>query len=139
MTHTAADESGKKVLLFGFEDLREILAVKTALDEFGAELVPVGRGDYGKTLAILAGLEEPDHGGSRENRNAGTAAAVGRMALLCGLREQLDQILPALSGAGAGTNCLKAVLTESNRTWTPVRLYRELSEEHQAMQAARNS
>ncbi|MBQ9345720.1 MAG: DUF3783 domain-containing protein [Oscillibacter sp.] len=134
MERMAADESGKKVLLFSFEDLREILAVKTALDAFGAELIPVGKADYGKKLAVLAGLEEPEVGSTKAEWETG--AAVGRMALLCGLREHLDQILPALSSAGAGQNCLKAVLTESNRAWTPVRLYGELSEEQRAMREA---
>ena len=133
MERMAADESGKKILLFGF-DLREILAVKTALDAFGAELIPVGKADYGKSLAVLAGLEEPESGSSKADWETG--AVVGRMALLCGLRDHLDQVLPALSGAGVGQNCLKAVLTESNRAWTPVRLYGELSEEQRDIRKA---
>ena len=133
MARASADESAKRILLFGFEDLREILAMKETLDPFGAELVPVGRGDYGKNLAALAGLEEPEQS-SRESWETG--AAMGRMALLCGLRDHLDEILNALSSARVGQNCLKAVLTESNRGWTPVRLYRELSEERRAVQEA---
>ncbi len=42
-------------------------------------------------------------------------------------------LLPALRQAGIGRDCLKAVLTPHNRTWTAVKLYQELLREHQAM------
>ena len=41
--------------------------------------------------------------------------------------------VPALRQAGIGRDCLKAVLTPHNRTWTAVKLYQELLREHQAM------
>ena len=50
-----------------------------------------------------------------------------------GLEDQVDCLLPALSQAGIGRDCLKAVLTPHNRTWTAVKLYQELLREHQAM------
>ena len=118
----------KKLLLFGFDDLRGILTVKTAMEPFGVEVVPVGRSDYGKTLASLAGLEE--------NTGSGISAGgvlPGRMAALCGLDAELDQILPALSAAGVGPDCLKAVLTRHNRAWNVWRLYEELSGEDAAV------
>ena len=43
-----------------------------------------------------------------------------------GLEDQVDCLLPALRQAGIGRDCLKAVLTPDNRSWTPGRLYREL-------------
>ena len=55
------------------------------------------------------------------------------MVVLCGLEDQVDCLLPALSQAGIGRDCLKAVLTPHNRTWTAVKLYQELLREHQAM------
>lgn len=119
----------KQILLFGFDDLRGILAVKTALEPLGVEAVPVGRSDYGKTLAALAGLEENAGGG-------GVSGGVlpGRMALLCGMADtELDQVLPALRDAGAGAGCLKAVLTPHNRAWNVWRLYEELSREDAAV------
>ena len=115
----------KQVLLFGFDDLRGILTVKTALEPFGVEAVPVGRSDYGKTLAALAGLEE-DAGGV----SVSGGVLPGRMALLCGLTDaELESLLPALRDAGAGAGCLKAVLTSHNRSWNVWRLYEELSQE----------
>lgn len=37
------------------------------------------------------------------------------MVVLCGLDGQLDAVLAALNKAGAGPECLKAVLTPHNR------------------------
>ena len=44
-----------KLLLFGFESLLNILALEGAVKPFQVELVPVGRTDYNKPMAVLAG------------------------------------------------------------------------------------
>ena len=111
----------RKLLLFGFEELPTILAAAAAAGPFGAEVVPVARQDYNKPLAVLAVL--PFNGGHLG----------GRMVVLCGLEDQVDCLLPALRQAGIGRDCLKAVLTPDNRSWTPGRLYRELQREHRVM------
>ena len=116
----------KKILLFGFDTLPEILAVRAAAAPFGAEVAAVGRADRGKPLGVLAGLDDP----TAASAAAGTGT--GRMLVLCGLEEELDALLPALAKAGAG-GCLKAVLTRHNRTWTADRLYGELEREHRAI------
>ena len=125
-----AESFEKKVLLFGFEDLRSILAVKAALEPFDAELIPVAKTDYGKTLSELAGLEEAP---PLDDAKPVGGAIPERMAVLCGLDDELDALLPALAGAGAGES-LKAVLTRHNRTWSAARLYMELSRERAALQ-----
>jgi hypothetical protein len=56
------------------------------------------------------------------------------MLVLCQLEKQLDTLLPVLRSAGAGPECLKAVLTPHNRNWNPVMLYGELLREHKEMQ-----
>ncbi len=119
-----------KLLLFGFESLLQILALEAAVKPFGAELVPVARTDYNKTLAVLAGLDTAP--GPVQPYAGGTLG--GRMIVLCGLDGQLDALLPALSKAGAGPDCLKAVLTAHNRSWNAVTLYAELLRERQAIQ-----
>lgn len=119
----------KKVLLFGFDTLPEILRLRDTAASFGAELIPVGKSDCGRTLATLAGLEED--GGSPE-----PGAVPGRMAVLCGLDSDLETLLPALNRAGAGESCMKAVLTRHNRSWSAVRLYNELAREHAAIHQA---
>ena len=105
------------------------LAAAAAAGPFGAEVVPVARQDYNKPLAVLAGLD--DDPGTVLPFNGGPLG--GRMVVLCGLEDQVDCLLPALSQAGIGRDCLKAVLTPHNRTWTAVKLYQELLREHQAM------
>ena len=119
-----------KLLLFGFDSLLQILALEAAVKPFGVELVPVGRTDYTKSLAVLAGL---DTAGGPVQPYAGGPLG-GRMMVLCGLDGQLDELLPALNRAGAGPECMKAVLTPHNREWNALVLYRELSRERQALQ-----
>ena len=118
-----------KLLLFGFDSLLHVLALEAAVGPFGAEIVPVARMDYNKTLAVLAGLDAdvapvmPYSGGPLG----------GRMIVFCGLEDRLDELLPALRKTGAGPECLKAVLTPSNRNWSALKLYSELLREHQAL------
>ena len=120
-----------KLLLFGFESVLNILALESALEPCEVELVPVGRSDYNKPLAVLAGLDEAGPVTPYTGLPLG-----GRMLVLCNLEDRLDELLPALNRAGAGPECLKAVLTAHNRTWDPVKLYRELQRERQAMQGS---
>ena len=111
-----------KLLLFGFDSLLQILALEAAVKPFGVELVPVARSDYNKPLAVLAGLDDGEGAG---HPYAGGALG-GRMLVLCDLQDQLDALLPELNRAGAGPDCLKAVLTSHNHAWSAVRLYEEL-------------
>lgn len=119
-----------KILLFGFDSFPEVLALGQAVKPLRVELVPVARTDYNRPLAVLAGLEAapktvmPYAGGPMG----------GRMLVLCGLERQLDELLPLLRRAGAGPECLKAVLTPHNRSWNALMLYGELLREHREMQ-----
>ena len=119
-----------KILLFGFDSLLNVLALEKAVQPFGVALVPVARQDYHKTLAALAGLDAAP----RTMIPYAGGALGGRMLVLCQLEKQLDVLLPVLRSAGAGPECLKAVLTPHNRNWNPVMLYGELLREHKEMQ-----
>ena len=112
----------KKILMFGFDALPEILTVAGIAQKYGAEAVNVPKGSRHLTLAAL----------ERGEAGSGGMAAGGRMLVFCGLERELDGLLAALRGAGIV--CLKAVLTPANRDWTPGRLYRELERERRAME-----
>ena len=118
----------KKILLFGFDSLLTILALEAATGAFGVELVPVARQDYNVPMGVLAGV---DTASSPSQPYAGLSLG-GRMMVLCGLEKELEALLPELRKAGAGADCLKAVLTEHNRKWSAVALFAELERERQA-------
>ncbi len=121
---------GGRLLLFGFDTLPAILAVEAAAGPLGAEVVPVARGDYNRPLGVLAGMDTMS--GLCQPYAGGTLG--GRMIVICGMEPQLDTLLPALSNAGAGPDCLKAVLTRHNRSWNALTLYTELLRERQTLQ-----
>ena len=121
----------KTILLFGFDTLPAVLAVQKAVAPLGVEVKPVGRSDYGKTMAALA-AEEKSPAAPYTGPNL-----PGRMLVLCGLSDRVGELLPLLNQAGAGPDCLKAILTPSNQKWTPPALYAELSREHMEMQRRR--
>ena len=105
-----------------------INATRTVAPE--ALLLPVARQDYNKPLAVLAGLDAES--GVAQPYAGGTLG--GHMIVLCGVDRRLDEILNALRRAGVGPECLKAVLTPHNRSWSAVMLYGELLREHREMQ-----
>jgi hypothetical protein len=93
------------------------------------DVVPVAKQDYHKSLGVLAGLDCA----ADESRPYQGGALGGRMLVLCGLNEKVDALLPALREAGAGPECLKAVLTEHNRRWNVLALHKELLREQEEM------
>ena len=112
----------RKILLFGFTELPAILAAAAAAGPFGAEVVPVAPGDCGLTIGELAA-----------GKTVGAAPVVlpGRMAVLCGVEDCLDGLLPALRQAGLV--CPKAVMTAHNQNWPFGALLGELEKEHLAL------
>ena len=119
-----------KILLFGFDSLLSVLALEAAAGPFGAELIPVARADYHKPIGVLAG-EDAVSGVIQPY--AGMPLG-GRMLVLCGLDDRLETLIPALNKAGAGPDCVKAVLTPHNRSWNAVTLFAELQRERRAFQ-----
>ena len=123
----------RKILMFEMNSLADALAVDRVAAAFDAEVVPIPRKHYNKTLEDLVDPWSEIYDEDAETEDYTGGALGGRMMVLCELEDQLEALLPALSAAGAGPACLKAVLTPSNRSWDPVRLYRELQRERQAM------
>ena len=110
----------KTILLFGFDQIPEILPLAETAKAFGAELRTVQPRDCHLTLGRLAAGET----GSPDDV---PLILGGRMVVLCGLDRQLDTLIPALRKAGA--LCPKAVLTNQNREWLPQTLLVELQRE----------
>jgi len=120
----------RKILLYGFEDLPSVLAVKAAAGPFLAEVETVWKENYRKPIGVLAGLKK-DTGAS----SGFSGALGGRMMVFCGLDEQVDALLPALRQAGIGPECYKAVLTQYNQEWDGLHLFSELEQERRTIQA----
>ena len=117
-----------KILLFGFDSLLSVRALEAAAGPFGAELIPVARADYNKPIGVLAGEDAvPGVVQSYAGMPLG-----GRMLVLCGLSDRVQELLPLLNQAGAGPDCLKAILTAHNRKWSAVQLYGELQRERES-------
>lgn len=112
------------LLLFGYDQLPVILAAEAAVKPFGAKLQVVGPRSCGLTLGQLAA-------GASAPQNAAPVVLGGQMAVLCGLDRHVDALIPALQKAGI--LCPKAVLTETNRRWTPSALLAELHRERSAL------
>ena len=88
----------------------------------------VGPRSCGLTLGQLAaGVSAPP--------DAAPVVLGGQMAVLCGLDRHVDTLIPALQKAGI--LCPKAVLTETNRSWTPPALLAELHRERAALERRR--
>lgn len=119
---------GGTLLLFGYDQLPVILAAEAAVKPFGATLQVVDPRSCGLTLGQLAaGVSAPP--------DAAPVALGGQMAVLCGLDRHVDALIPALQKAGV--LCPKAVLTETNRSWTPPALLAELHRERAALERRR--
>ena len=124
----------KKILMFEFNSLIAGLAVARGVAPFGAEVVPVARKNYNKTLEDLIDEWSDVYDEDAELEDYTGAPLDGRMLVFCEMDEELGDVLAALREAGIGSDCLKAVLTEHNREWDAVKLYGELRREHLKMQ-----
>ena len=118
------------ILLYGFEELNDILAVRAAVGPFGAEVQPVFRDGWRTPVGALAGRNTRP---AREGVFAGKLG--GRMMVFCDLDSRLDGLLAALREAGIGPECYKAVLTNWNQEWDGIALFAELQKERREIEA----
>lgn len=118
------------ILLYHFTDEERLRKVKRALLPMGIRLKAVRREEYLHPLGYLAGVKE-----------IGPAEAVygggdfeQEMMVMAGLTSQrVDAVILALRKSGVGRVNYKAVLTPANQFWDSVKLYGEISQEHEAM------
>lgn len=116
-------------MLYGFEELNDILTVKAAVEPMGVEVTPVFRDGWRTPVGTLAGRETRP---GREGVFSGKLG--GRMMVFCDLDDRLDALLAALRQTGVGPACYKAVLTKWNQEWDGIALFAELQRERREIE-----
>lgn len=97
--------------------------------KLGMRVVEVPAADFGQTLGALCGLSERQEGAPVPESDLG-----GEMLYFAFSELPLvDRFLTTMKQMRVPPVQLKGVMTETNLTWTPAALYRELHGEHQAM------
>lgn len=110
------------LLLYNYSP-QEIGACRLLLRDLPGVLVtPVARTAWGMTISdVLAGKTPP---------SAGPLAEISRkMIVFANAGDAMLQLLLAVCGRISEEKPLRAVLTETNRNWTGLELYRNLLEE----------
>lgn len=120
-----------KILLFECNKLLTALEVHRAMEPLGVEVQPVPRKHYNKALEDILDPWSEIYDDNAETEDYTGEVLGGQMMVLCDLGEQLDEVLLSLRSAGIGAETVKAVLTETNREWDPVQLYKELQRERE--------
>lgn len=121
------------LLLFNLTDdgpksaMLRILSVR-----LGIKVRPVERGEYGRRLSALAGMEKDDTPYSGEGFE-------DEMMVFAGFSgELLDAFLQGYRAAKIPPIPLKAVLTPTNALWNSLQLREELLRENEAMYVTRS-
>lgn len=118
------------VLLYNFKDSERKKKLTKALLPLGFRLKTVAKKDYLKPVGFLAGLKEMEDNGSVYEGEE----FQDEMMLMAGFTSaRVDTLLGALRRNGVGRINYKAVLTETNKSWDSVSLFREIKREHEYM------
>lgn len=118
------------VLAFGCEGILPLLTM--AFAPAGIALKSVPAADCAQTLGALAG-----EFGCPRSPAVNEGAFPEPMIVLCGFRDaRIDAALMALQSAGLSLP-YKAVLTKSNKKWTPIQLLAELRRERAEMEKSK--
>lgn len=119
------------VLLYNFTDRERVMKLKQALLPLGFRLRAVEKKDYLKPVGVLAGLKGM---GEDETAEYDGAELEDEMVVMAGFTSaQIDAFIKALRKKGVGKINYKAVLTDVNKDWDSLELYREIKEEHELM------
>ena len=124
--------------MYNFTDKDRVLKLKQALLPLGFRLKAVEQKDYLKPIGVLAGVKGMECTDDVENPEEAAGydgpGFDAEMVLMAGFTSvQIDAFIKALRRTGVGKIDYKAVLTESNKTWDSIKLYKEIKEEHEAM------
>lgn len=118
------------VLLINLQDEKQLRDLKMILFTLKIRMKKVEKKEYLQQIGCLAGLKDME---------ATTECYEGEelqkeMMVFAGIPNQkLDQILFMMRKNGVKRVDYKAILTETNKTWTIPELYEEISKEHEQM------
>ena len=122
------------VLLVNFQDKKQLREIQMMLLTVKLRMRMVSREEYLQTLGYLAGVKGMEAG--QENYEG---EELGReMMVFAGVTEEhLNQMLFLMKKGGVKPVDYKAVLTDTNKDWNILQLYKEISQEHEAMNQVR--
>ena len=119
----------KQVFVYEFKGL-QLGQVSKALEKLPCKMRVVEREEYGMPLGYLAGLEEGPAAGKKYEG----AGLDQEMVVFSGfVGEDIDRVLKAFREHGLAGVGLKAVVTDTNRSWNSLQLFEELKKEHAMM------
>lgn len=116
--------------MINFQDEKQLRDLKMILFTLKIRMKKVEKKEYLQQIGFLAGMK---------NMEAAPECYEGEelekeMMVFAGISNQrLDQILSMMRKNGVKRVDYKAILTETNKTWTVPRLYEEISKEHAQM------
>lgn len=120
------------VLLVNFKDKQKLHEIQMVLMTLKVKVRLVEPEEYYKTIGELVGIVETQS----ESDDDESIVLAKEMLVFAGLAEQqLNQVLFLMRKKVIGPVDYKAVLTDTNQSWTIPELYRELEREHEAIMA----
>lgn len=122
--------SVEMALLYNFQDPERARKVKSALLCMGVRSKTVEEEAFAQPLGTLVGLSGIEAGAESE----GEPFAEEMLVLYRFSGKRIDDLLARLRKGGVGNIPYKAVITETNVSWSGVQLYRELVREREAIQ-----
>lgn len=122
------------VLYFTPQKTPQTAALKGLLIRMGIRIKNITLEQVNEQVGALAGVTGFEKSGAEATTDPEAAAPLQEeMLVLCNFSEaRLDALLHGMRRSGIRI-ALKAMLTESNASWTFRQLYEELSEEHARM------
>lgn len=124
-----------EILVYNIKDEQKLTGIRLCALKQGAETVVVYPEDFSKPLKSVLGLESV----SSSDADAPEKLFEGEMLVMHALdNRQFNSFLDSLRSFDISVP-LKAVVTDTNISWSSEKLYRELSSERKAISAGHKS
>ena len=124
----------EQLLLINFKDKKQLKGIQMTAFLLKIKIRMVEKEDFLQPLGAIVGVEGIE--GSKENYSGEDPEK--EMMVFVGVSDsKLQRLLGEMRKNGIKKVDYKAVLTPTNVYWNTLRLYQELSKEHEAMQKGR--